>query len=320
MKVSLLVPVYGVEKYMAQCAGSLFGQTYKDLEFVFVDDCTPDNSIAVLESVLDGYPERRDSVKIIRHETNRGLGAARATALAASTGDCVMHVDSDDYMPENAVEVLCRKMEETGADVVDGGYERVSGGKTLERHMPYHGRTDRYVYMLLCQNIFSNRIWGRLYRRERYKVCDVKHVEGIDYGEDYSVVPGLLFKSKRAWVDDVVYCYRVDNASSYTHVMSDKNYLSYVRAVEATYIAIMESDDTTGFYRSALEIGMLNLLRYMRKSGRGYELMDRICRYEPYGVMPRFCANLIRSERPYKLADRVYRAWRSVFVKFISLV
>ncbi|WP_288317946.1 glycosyltransferase family 2 protein [Xylanibacter caecicola] len=317
MKVSLLVPVYGVEQYVARCAESLFGQTYNDLEYVFVDDCTPDNSIGVIKSVLERFPERRDSVKIIRHEVNRGLGAARATALAASTGDCVMHVDSDDYMPVGAVEALCRRMEETGADVVDGAYERVADGKTVETCMPYHGRTDRYVCMLLCQNIFSNRIWGRLYRRERYKRCGVEHIEGIDYGEDYSVVPGLLYKSDRAWTDEVVYCYRADNASSYTHAMSDKNYSSYVNAVHTTYDMILNYDDYTGHYRTAVEIGVMNLWRYLRSSGRGYKLMEEVFNYEPYGVMAWICYHLIRSRCPLKLADKAYRMWRTMFIKFI---
>lgn len=317
MKVSLLVPVYGVEQYVARCAESLFSQTYKDLEYVFVDDCTPDGSIAVIEHVLERFPERRDQVKIIRHEVNRGLGAARATALAASTGECVMHVDSDDYMPAGAVEALCRRMEETGAEVVDGGYERVSGGKVLEICMPFHGRNDLYVYMLLCQNIFSNRIWGRLYRRSLYKKYKIKHIENIDYGEDYSVVPALLFKSERAWTDEIVYCYRADNTSSYTHAMSDKNYRSYVNAVYTIYATMLNYDDTTGFYRSALEIGMLNLMRCLRKSGRGFKYMDDLFWYEPYGVMPRICEFFIR-HCPYKLADGVYRMWRALFIKFVS--
>ena len=73
MKVSLLVPVYGVEKYVARCAESLFGQTYNDLEYVFVDDCTPDNSIGVIKSVLERFPERRESFKIKPQEVNSGL-------------------------------------------------------------------------------------------------------------------------------------------------------------------------------------------------------------------------------------------------------
>ena len=107
-KVSILVPVYGVEKYIERCARSLFEQTYDNIEYIFVDDCTKDRSIVILQKVLEGYPNRKNQVKILHHEKNRGLSAARNTALDASTGDYLMHVDSDDYLRKDAVLLLQR--------------------------------------------------------------------------------------------------------------------------------------------------------------------------------------------------------------------
>ena len=85
MKISVLVPIYGVADYIEECLVSLFEQTYQDLEYIFVDDCSPDNSLQILEGVILRYPERQQQVHVIHHEYNRGLGAARATALAAAT-------------------------------------------------------------------------------------------------------------------------------------------------------------------------------------------------------------------------------------------
>lgn len=96
-KISLLIPVYGVEKYIERCARSLFGQTYQNIEYIFVDDCTKDSSIAVLKKVLDDYPFRKEQVTIIHHNFNKGLSAARNTAFNHATGDYIIHVDSDDY-------------------------------------------------------------------------------------------------------------------------------------------------------------------------------------------------------------------------------
>ena len=84
MKVSVIVPVYGVERFIGECAASLFGQTYQDLEYIFVDDCSPDASVAVLESVLERFPARQPYVRIIRNAVNRGSGATRSIALAAA--------------------------------------------------------------------------------------------------------------------------------------------------------------------------------------------------------------------------------------------
>ena len=77
MKVSVLVPVYGVEKYIERCAVSLFEQTHRDMEYVFVNDCTPDRSISILRSVIERYPDRAPQVRIIDNEVNRGVGATR---------------------------------------------------------------------------------------------------------------------------------------------------------------------------------------------------------------------------------------------------
>ena len=73
MKVSLLIPVYGVEKYIEKCAVSLFEQTYEDIEYIFVDDCTPDNSMNVLSGVIERYPKRKDHTRIIHHDRNLSL-------------------------------------------------------------------------------------------------------------------------------------------------------------------------------------------------------------------------------------------------------
>lgn len=318
MKVSLLVPVYGVERYIACCAESLFKQTYGNLEFIFVDDCTPDASISVLEDVLARFPERRGQVRIIRHDHNKGLGAARATALADATGDCVMHVDSDDYMPQRAVETLCRRMEETGADVIDGGYERTFDGRALDTCKPYHGSDRLYMCLLLCQNVFSNRIWGRLYRRSLYRGCGVRHIEGIDYGEDYCAVIPLLLNARRAWVDDVVYCYRTDNQSSYTHVLSEKNSLSYLKANREVYDYVLEKGNSVKCCRSAIEYGMLNVIRHARKNGMDMELVYEITGYSPRGLMPCVCDFFLNSRLPYNVGNFVYKACRTVFIKAVS--
>ena len=160
MKISVLVPVYGVEKYIARCAESLFGQTYADLEFVFVDDCTPDHSIDVLRSVMARYPARQAQVRIIHNEKNSGIGAVRQKLIDSCTGDCLTFVDSDDYMPLDAISLLAAGMERSGADMVDGGWQRVTRDGISAVNKPYQGGDERhYLGLLLCQ---KRRSWPRL--------------------------------------------------------------------------------------------------------------------------------------------------------------
>ena len=76
-KLSVVIPVYGVEKYIERCARSLFEQTLDDIEYIFVNDCTKDGSIDILNAVINDYPARKEQVRIVHHEKNKGLPFAR---------------------------------------------------------------------------------------------------------------------------------------------------------------------------------------------------------------------------------------------------
>ena len=85
--VSIIVPLYNVEKYIERCAISLFEQSYPNIEYVFVNDCTPDKSINVLGRVVGRYPNRSSQTKIINHDRNRGVAVSRNTGLDHCTGE-----------------------------------------------------------------------------------------------------------------------------------------------------------------------------------------------------------------------------------------
>ena len=119
MLLSVLVPIYGVEKYIERCATSLFEQTLQDhIEFIFVNDCTKDNSVVKLLNLLKKYPHRISQVKLLEHSRNRGLAASRQTALNHATGDYVLTVDSDDWLELDACEELLNSVRETKCDIL----------------------------------------------------------------------------------------------------------------------------------------------------------------------------------------------------------
>lgn len=128
--VSIIVPVYGVENYIEKCACSVFTQTYGNLEIIFVDDCTPDNSINVLRKIMEMYPERKNQVKILRHDYNRGLSAARNTGIDAATGTYIYFLDSDDAITEDCVEILEENISHGDCDFVIGGIKTVGFDRT----------------------------------------------------------------------------------------------------------------------------------------------------------------------------------------------
>ena len=180
MKVSLLIPVYGVEKYIEKCAVSLFEQTYEDIEYIFVDDCTPDNSMNVLSGVIERYPKRKDHTRIIHHDRNKGLAQARNTALEAATGDFVLNVDSDDYLELQAIERLCAVADKKKADVVVFGFYSVYvKGRVACPNMYHFVDKESYLKSLLEKKNTSC-VWGKFMARELYRKTGIRAIPGLN--------------------------------------------------------------------------------------------------------------------------------------------
>lgn len=220
-KVSILVPIYGVEKYIEKCARSLFEQTYHNLEFIFVDDFTPDNSIVVLQKVLEDYPDRKGQIKIIRHEKNMGLSGARHTAVDNSTGDFIVHVDSDDWVERDLVQKLVAKQSETNADIVSG--DAITEGepnKTLF-NVPIISDPHKMILSFLSSDE-CHEIWGRLIQRNLYSKIPGPTI-GIDIGEDTQAMCQLFYYAKKlANVKEPLYHYYIANTGSLTNSKAKK--------------------------------------------------------------------------------------------------
>lgn len=232
MKVSVLIPVYGVEKYIEKCARSLFGQSARNIEYIFVDDYSPDSSIALLNKVLEEYPHRRTQVSVIRHPRNMGLAAARNTALQHATGEYVLHVDSDDYLEPNAVEVLALKAQQENADIVvfDFFHEFKHKSVRVTEQIP-NDKCDYILRLVRRQAVVG--VCGKLIRRNLYVANGISAIEGLNFGEDYVVTPRLAyFAGKIDKLDLPLYHYIHFNSGSYTSAVSDASIRNICKAVE----------------------------------------------------------------------------------------
>ena len=213
--VSILIPVYKVEKYIERCARSVFGQTYANLEFVFVDDATPDNSIGILQDVIGSYPGIEAKARIIRHTHNKGIAVARNTCVEVSKGEFLCFVDSDDWLELNAIELLINKQRETHADIVtaqawchkDGMVKPcIDGGWNMDKKSMLVG--------LLTYKL-STSLWRRLIRRDLYKEHHITCDERASGAEDFQTLPRLVYyASNIAGIDDYIYHYDRSNESS----------------------------------------------------------------------------------------------------------
>ena len=232
LKVSICVPVYGAEKFMEKCARSLFEQTYDHIEYVFVNDCTPDRSIEIIRQVLVDYPQRQSAVKIVEHEHNRGLSASRHTAVLHATGDYFLHFDDDDYMEPDAISRYVACAVETGAGVVMADHNFVY----QDRVVPYYDvvpadKTD-YVRRLLTRRS-TIEVWGRLIRRSFVIEHDLFAPDGLDLSEDFVLVPVMVYKAaKVAKVDAPLVNYVKYNTGAGSRCVRRRGLETTVRAME----------------------------------------------------------------------------------------
>ena len=100
--ISIIIPIYNVEEYIIECLESIYNQTYKNIEVILVDDCGSDNSMNIVKEYLT--PEKHSFTKIIQHQQNKGLSAARNTGIKHATGDYIYFIDSDDFITPNCIE------------------------------------------------------------------------------------------------------------------------------------------------------------------------------------------------------------------------
>ena len=216
--VSILVPVYRVESFIERCARSLFEQTYPDLEYVFVDDCSPDRSVDILQRVLSDYPERVSATRIIHHDKNKGVAAARNTLLDNAHGSFVSFVDADDWLEKDAIELLVRKQEETDSDIVSGNaYIHIESGVEELRVDSLSNKRQVLLQQLKDTWTMNAFLWGRIYRRSLFEEHQIRSKEGFNYAEDrYQVVQLSYYAESYAFIDGFVYNYEKRNESSIT--------------------------------------------------------------------------------------------------------
>ena len=220
--VSILLPVYNVGRFIERCARSVFEQTYDNLEYIFVDDNSTDDSIDILKKVLSDYPQREKKTHIIVHNQNKGLAAARNSALASCHGDFVFHVDSDDWIEPSAVELLVKKQQETGADIVytTGYYKHEKSG--LQENYCHGWSSDKdSILTNMLQDKATICMWSKLINKRLYTDNSITCDECGNFYEDFQVLTRLIYYSKAiSGIDAIVYHYNRQNPNSLAYNLS----------------------------------------------------------------------------------------------------
>ena len=188
--VSVIIPVYKVEKYLDRCVESVCNQTYKDIEIILVDD----GGIDKCPQKCDEWRKKDQRIKVI-HQKNMGLSEARNSGLESSCGEYVIYVDSDDSIEEDLVESLMNLIEEHNVDIAMCTHRLKVNGIVEKR--PFNSKIITGTVNELLKFIFENGLWhawGKLIKREL--ALEAKFIPGLIY-EDYENTPRLLLNTKR---------------------------------------------------------------------------------------------------------------------------
>ncbi len=224
VKVSVLVPIYNVSVYIERCARSLFEQTLDDIEYIFVDDGTPDDSVERLQAVVAQYPERAGQVKIVRHGRNRGLAVARKTALLAASGDYVCCVDSDDYIDRDMAAALYAKAVEEEADIVVSDMQFEYPGQTVLSNFVVYQDQEQNCKNVLDATKNSPFLCSKMIRRKFWLDTRVFAPERIRYCEDIYVTTRLyFFAHKIVKVNQAFYHYECSNPVAITYQRGEEH-------------------------------------------------------------------------------------------------
>lgn len=229
IKITVIVPVYGVSAHIGKFVKSLFSQTMTDgVEFIFVDDATPDISIEIVEKELKCYPQLQEQVKIVSHKENHGLPAARNTGMVIAGGEYVIHFDSDDYLEPTILENLYFKAKQDNLDIVYCNWNQVKNGGYVRIEEPsYDDAQDALKGMLIGPMHYN--VWNKLIRRSLFTDYQIFFPEGYSMGEDMTMMMVAACAKKVGKVDGALYNYvRYDNrtiTSDYTgaHIASLKH-------------------------------------------------------------------------------------------------
>ncbi|MBR5509665.1 MAG: glycosyltransferase family 2 protein [Lachnospiraceae bacterium] len=227
--ISIIVPVYKVEKYLERCVESLLSQTYQNLELILVDDGSPDRC----PEICDAYAKKDERIRVI-HQNNAGLSGARNAGIDVAKGEYLAFVDSDDYIASDFIQSLYELLQETGCAIGQCRFAYVQGeplkkdnnssvhiyrGESLMERL--YGLEEEATYFVVA--------WNKLYKRELFQ--EIRYPLGRIH-EDEATTYRLFHQGKTlAFSDRALYGYYTENAGSITSVFSRKR-LQWLEAHE----------------------------------------------------------------------------------------
>lgn len=229
--ITIIVPVYNVEKYLGKCVESIIGQTYQNTEIILVDDGSKDQS----GMMCDCWKEKDERITVV-HKENGGLSSARNTALDICRGDYVLFVDSDDYLDKCAIEIMLDDAMKSNADIVEAPFYHIYGArrytKAKEKKMKVMGTAEAIKYDLGAWGGGTVSACAKLFRK--YIFASYRFAEGKLNEDHYSIVD-ILSRAKTIAVEPRPLYYYVHRQKSITTSSFSPKSLDDLEAANKNY-------------------------------------------------------------------------------------
>ena len=252
--VSIIVPIYNVEKYIEKCATTLLEQDYSNIEYIFVNDCTPDSSMKILKDIIERYPNRRSHVKIINKIKNEGLPQARKSGLKISSGKYILFVDSDDWIDIDMVSKMYNAAESNNADIVCCDMILHYKNRQVYKKDRYRDVKNNDKLKALVGGYILPSMTNKLI--ERKLLLNIVFKE-FQFGEDVYIMTQLFYFSKNTiYIPEAFFHY---NKLNY-HSLSTKIDIRTVADIKDMYKSICEFLKSKGIYNELIKYHRTRLI------------------------------------------------------------
>lgn len=273
-KVSVIVPIYNVSAYIERCARSLFEQSLQDMEYIFINDCTPDDSMDILEKVLKDYPRRKNQTRIVKMPMNSRQAAVRRQGIQLASGDFIIHCDGDDWVDVDLYEKMYAEAIQKGADIVVCPIcdeYREYGVTRLLQSLPNNGQ-------VILENWYNKSVgmytWNKLVKRSLYVDYDILPFEGINMWEDNGLFLRLFYYAQGvSYINKAVYHYNRMNMAAMTKGYGRDAVIQMIRCASLIDAFFQAKPDFKRFEKTVLALkfyARINLVTDSYKELRTY--------------------------------------------------